>query len=177
MLHFLIRRFLLIIPTLFVVSVIVFGLQKMLHGGKGPLSQKLAENMITPRKDGYALGLGVEEEGRARYFRHGGSNEGFRSLLVASENRGYGVVVMTNSDNGSPLMNEILRAVAAAYYWEGYQIDPVVPVKMTAEQLAVYAGRYRMDGDTMYIVEPAAGGLQVKVPLDETWCAVRLRQP
>ena len=148
------------------------GLQKMLHGGKGPLSQKMAENMITPRKEGYALGLGVEEEGRARYFQHGGSNEGFRSLLVASENRGYGVAVMTNSDSGAPLMQEIVRAVAAAYYWEGYQIDPVVPAQLTAEQLAVYAGRYRLDGDTIYIVEPAAGGLQVRVPLDDTFALV-----
>ena len=148
------------------------GLQKMLHGGKGPLSQKMAENMITARKDGYGLGLGIDEEGRARYFQHGGSNEGFRSLLLASENRGYGVVVMTNSDNGTPLMQEIVRAVAAAYYWEGYQIDPVVPAQVTAEQLTVYAGRYRLDADTIYVVEPAAGGLKVVVPLDETFSLV-----
>ena len=154
------------------------GLQKMLHGGKGPLSQKMAENMITPRKEGYALGLGIEEEGRARYFQHGGANEGFRTLMVASENRGYGVVVMTNSDNGTPLIEEIVRAVAAAYYWEGYQIDPVVPAQMTAEQLAVYAGRYRLDADTIYIVEPAAGsgGLQIRVPLDETFVLVPVSQ-
>ena len=152
------------------------GLQKMLHGGKGPLSQKMAENMITPRKEGYALGLGIEEEGRARYFRHGGSNEGFRSLLVASENRGYGVVVMTNSDNGIDLMQEIVRAVAAAYYWEGYQIDPVVPAQITAEQLAIYAGRYRVDADTIYIVEPAAGGLQIRIPLGETFKLVPVSQ-
>jgi CubicO group peptidase (beta-lactamase class C family) len=148
------------------------GLQKMLHGGKGPLSQKMAENMITPRKEGYALGLGINEEGRARYFEHGGSNEGFRSLLVVSENRGYGVVVMTNNDNGTPLMQEIVRAVAAAYYWEGYQIDPVVPAQVSAEQLGVYAGRYRLDGDTIYVVERAAGGLKVIVPLDETFTLV-----
>jgi CubicO group peptidase (beta-lactamase class C family) len=152
------------------------GLQKMLHGGKGPLSRKMAENMITPRKDGYALGLGIEEEGRARYFEHGGSNEGFRSLLVASENRGYGAVVMTNSDNGAPLMQEIVRAIAAAYYWEGYQIDPVLPAAVTSEQLAIYAGRYLLDADTIYVVEPAAGGLKVVVPLDETFSLVPVSQ-
>jgi CubicO group peptidase (beta-lactamase class C family) len=154
------------------------GLQKMLHGGKGPLSQKMAENMITPRREGYGLGLGIEEEGRTRYFTHGGSNEGFRALLLASENRGYGAVVMTNSDDGAPLLQEIIRAVAAAYYWEGYQIDPVMPAKLTAEQLGVYAGRYRLDADTIYIVEPAAagGGLQVRVPLEETFTLVPVSQ-
>jgi CubicO group peptidase (beta-lactamase class C family) len=152
------------------------GLQRMLHGGKGPLSQKMAENMITPRKDGYALGLGISEDGRARYFEHGGSNEGFRTLLIASENRGYGVAVMTNNDNGTPLIQEIVRAVAAAYYWEGYQIDPVTPAKLTADQLAVYGGRYRLDADTIYIVEPAAGGLKVVVPLAETFTLVPVSQ-
>jgi CubicO group peptidase (beta-lactamase class C family) len=148
------------------------GLQRMLHGGKGPLSKTTAENMVTPRRDGYGLGLGVEEEGQTRYFTHGGSNEGFRALLLASENRGYGAVVMTNSDNGGPLIQEILRAIAAAYYWEGYQIDPITPAKLTAEQLSVYAGRYLLDADTIYIVEPAARGLQVRVPLEESFSLV-----
>jgi CubicO group peptidase (beta-lactamase class C family) len=148
------------------------GVEKMLAGGKGPLSKAMAENMVTPRQKGYALGFGIEEEGRSKYFTHGGSNEGFRALLYASENRGYGAIVMTNSDNGQPLIQEIVRAIAATYYWEGYQIDPIVPAKLTAEELAIYAGRYRLDADTIYIVEPAAGGLQVRVPLEETFALV-----
>ena len=148
------------------------GLQKMLQGGKGPLSKAMAEKMVTPVRDGYGLGLGIEEEGQTRYFTHGGANEGFRCLLLASEKRGYGAVVMTNSDNGEPLMREILRAIAATYYWEGYQIDPIVPAKLTAEQLSVYGGRYLLDADTIYIVEPTAAGLQVRVPLEETFTLV-----
>ena len=79
---------------------------------------------------------------------------------------------MTNSDNGSALAQEIIRAIAAAYYWEGYQIESIVPAKLTAEDLAIYAGRYRLDASTIYIVEPAAGGLQVRVPLEETFTIV-----
>jgi CubicO group peptidase (beta-lactamase class C family) len=152
------------------------GLQKMLGGGKGPLSKAMAENMVRPRRDGYALGLAIEEEGRSTYFAHGGSNEGFRTLLYASENRGYGAVVMTNSDNGSPLIEEIISSIAAAYYWEGYQIDPIVPAKLTAEQLAFFTGRYQLDADTLYIVETAPGGLQVRVPLEETFTLVPVSQ-
>ena len=145
------------------------GLQKMLAGGKGPLDKAMAQNMITPRKDNYALGLGIEEEGRTTYFTHSGGNEGFRCLLYASANRGYGAVVMTNSDAGVPLVREILRAIAAVYFWEGYQIDAIAPAKLSAEELTMYAGRYRLDADTIFIVTPAGAGFEVRVPLAETF--------
>lgn len=141
------------------------GLQKMLSGGKGPLTKASAENMVTPRKEDYALGLGIREEGGTKYFGHDGSDEGFLTLMTASETRGYGAVVMANSNAAYPLMEEILRSIAAAYFWEGYQIDPIPAAKLTPEELAIYAGRYKVDGDTMLIITPAAGGLDVKVPL------------
>ncbi len=142
------------------------GLEKMLAGGKGPLTKATAENMITPRKDDYGLGFGVQEKGRTRYFSHGGSDEGFQAYLTASANRGYGVVIMTNSDAGHKIMPEIVRSVAAAYFWEGYQIDPITPAKLSADDLARYAGRYRSDADTIYIVTPTASGFEVVVPLE-----------
>jgi CubicO group peptidase (beta-lactamase class C family) len=145
------------------------GLQKMLAGGKGPLDKAMAQNMITPRKEGYALGLGVEDKGRTQYFMHGGADEGFQAQLVASANRGYGAVVMTNSDAGSRLMPEILRAIAAVYFWDGYQIEPLAAAKLSPEDLALYAGRYRLDADTIFIVTPAGAGFQVEVPLSETF--------
>ncbi len=148
------------------------GLQKMLAGGKGPLDKAMAQNMITPRKDGYGLGLEVEEKGRTTYFTHGGADEGFQALLLASANRGYGAVVMTNSDRGFPLMREIVRAIAAVYYWEGYQIEPMAAAKLSPEELAMYAGRYRLDSDTILIVTPAGAGFEVQVPLSDTFALV-----
>ena len=85
------------------------GIQKMLAGGKGPLSKAMAENMVKPRRDDYALGLGIRDEGETKYFEHGGADEGFQAQLTASENRGYGAVIMTNSDKGYLLMPEIMR--------------------------------------------------------------------
>ena len=148
------------------------GLQKMLAGGKGPLTKAMAENMVTPRKDDYALGLGIEDRGGSKYFMHGGSDEGFLSQMTASETRGYGAVVMCNSNAAFPLMEELLRSIAAAYFWEGYQIDPISAARLTAEQLAVFAGRYRLDADTIFIVTPTAGGLDVKVPLGHDFALV-----
>ena len=62
-------------------------------------------------------------------------------------------------------MPEIVRAIAAAYYWEGYQIDPITPAKLTAEQLARSTSaatawtRTRSTSST-----PTAAGLEVARP-------------
>jgi tetratricopeptide (TPR) repeat protein len=103
---------------------------------------------------------------------HGGSDEGFQAQLTASENRGYGAVIMTNSDSGYLLMPEIVRAIAAAYYWDGYQIEAIASAKLTSQELAVFAGRYRVDGDTLLVVTPTASGLDVAVPLGDGFSLV-----
>jgi hypothetical protein len=67
---------------------------------------------------GYAVGLGVEKRGEGWYVMHGGSNWGFRGDILAHVRKGYGVVVLTNGDGGSGLINEIEARVAAAYGWD-----------------------------------------------------------
>lgn len=42
---------------------------------------------------------------------------GFSCFAVAFAGSGRGVVMMTNSDNGSVLMQEVARAVSRAYGW------------------------------------------------------------
>jgi CubicO group peptidase (beta-lactamase class C family) len=148
------------------------GIQKMLAGGRGPLTKAMAENMVKPRREDYALGLGIRDEGETKYFEHGGSDEGFQAQLTASEARGYGAVIMTNSDKGYLLMPEILRSIAAAYYWEGYQIEAIPLARLSPDELAIYAGKYRLDPDTMLVVSPSGSGLQVKVALGEAFTLV-----
>jgi len=50
-------------------------------------------------------------------FQHGGGNEGYRCFLVLSVESGDGLVIMTNSDSGEALIDEIFTAIAAAYGW------------------------------------------------------------
>jgi CubicO group peptidase (beta-lactamase class C family) len=140
--------------------------QKILRDEKGPLSKATAENMLRPRRDGYGLGLGIEEKGGATYFTHGGSNEGFQALLYADESRGYGAVIMTNSDAGFRLIPEILRAIAAEYNWEGYEKAPIPLAKLSPEELALYAGRYKLGPDSVISFQPREGGLAASVPLE-----------
>jgi CubicO group peptidase (beta-lactamase class C family) len=121
----------------------------------------LVTDMLTPRAGGsYGLGLGVSGEGLTQRFGHDGSNEGFRCALVAFTHRGQGAVVMTNSDNGSRLIGEILRGIAAEYGWPGYLQPERDVVTVDPQVYDDYAGVYRMadgteitvvrDGDALY---------------------------
>jgi hypothetical protein len=44
-------------------------------------------------------------------------NAGFRCQFVGLLEKGDGAVVMTNSDSGDPLIDEILKSIAAVYGW------------------------------------------------------------
>lgn len=101
--------------------------QRAVRGPAGRvLSCAMARQMVTPVGVGpFAVGLTVDKRGEGWYFSHGGSNWGFRCDLVAHIRKGYGVVVMTNSDSGGVVINEIEARVAAAYSWDS--LDKPIP--------------------------------------------------
>jgi hypothetical protein len=90
------------------------------------LTQASAREMTTPVGVGpFAVGFMIEKRGEGWYFSHGGSNWGFQCLLLAHVRKGYGVAVMTNSDSGGRLLNEVAARVAAAYHWDS--LDKPLP--------------------------------------------------
>jgi len=77
------------------------------------LSSSMTRQMLTPQIEG--MGLGIYTNKSASPFSHGGGNDGFRCLLAAFADSGKGVVIMTNSDNATNLIVEIVHSVAAEY--------------------------------------------------------------
>jgi hypothetical protein len=71
------------------------------------------------------VGLSLEKRGEGWYFSHGGSNWGFRGDILGHVRKGYGVAILTNGDNGGPLINEIEARIAAAYRWDS--LDKPLP--------------------------------------------------
>ena len=83
------------------------------------LSQSMIQEMLNPVGVGpFAVGFTVSKIGEGWYFSHGGSNWGFRALMLAHKVKGYALVVMTNADQGSTVINEISRRIQYTYNWD-----------------------------------------------------------
>ena len=84
----------------------------------GVLSHAMAIEMLTPQIEERGLGpVVLDEGGDLFYFLHPGANDGYESILVAYPQRGQGVVIMTNVDEGEHLWREILNSVSVEYGW------------------------------------------------------------
>jgi CubicO group peptidase (beta-lactamase class C family) len=109
----------------------------------GVLSPATARQMLTPGMGNYGLGPAVQAN-RVR-FGHGGSNEGFRCVLVVFFD-GRGAAVMTNGDRGSDLMSEVLATLADVYDWPDFKPVEKTMAKIDQSVYAEYAGTYRIEG-------------------------------
>lgn len=130
-------------------------LQQILKGQPGGiLSREMTDTMLTPYLDrNAALGFFIngQAKGPARFFQHGGSNEGFRCQYYGSFENGNGVAVMVNSDDGR-IIQEIINSVAATYQWpEFYKPKVHKVVNVSVDTLKTYAGKYQLNGGTLDI--------------------------
>ncbi|WP_353068310.1 serine hydrolase domain-containing protein [Tunturibacter empetritectus] len=106
------------------------------------LSQALAEEMLTRQKDNWGLGFEVEKPGATPRFDHFGVNTGFISVLEAYRDRGQGIVIMTNGQQGEKLITEILRAVAHEYAWPDFQPAEHTLIKLDPTSFKDLEGTY-----------------------------------
>lgn len=119
--------------------------QKALAGKSNKvISSATARQMLTPVMNHYGMGLGSGGS-KEHYFTHGGANEGYRCNFVAYEN-GDGVVVMTNSDNGGRLAEDIIRTIAAEYNWPDFRPPERMLAKVDPQIFDRYVGEYQVDG-------------------------------
>lgn len=123
-------------------------LQKGMAGDETKvLKPEMAQQMLTPYfEDFVGLGMFLDNQEDEWYFSHGGWDEGFSSEAIAHKTRGYGVVVLTNS-NHPPFISELIRSVAATYQWDKRQAPIYAPQEVSAEELARIGGRYQYDED------------------------------
>ena len=100
------------------LALFMIALGKSYRGeDKSLLSQESAKTMMTRVPNAGGIGIGIDGAGNAFRFRHTGGNAGFVCYAVSFANSGRGAVIMTNSDNGFPLIHEIIRAISREYNW------------------------------------------------------------
>ncbi len=115
------------------------------------LSPKMAGQMLTKQSGGWGLGITVTGEGKAARFSHGGSNKGYRCTMIAYTETGQGAVVMTNSENGDGLIEEVTRSIAKEYGWADYLTPEKTFVELDSQIYGQYTGKY--EDDISVIVE------------------------
>jgi CubicO group peptidase (beta-lactamase class C family) len=82
------------------------------------LRRHTLEEMLTPQNRGpYGLGGAVAGDGAALVLMKRGQNVGYQGYLILYPASGQGLVVMTNSDNGSKLAEALIKRTASAYGW------------------------------------------------------------
>ena len=104
------------------IAKFVIGIQNSLNNEPSIIRKETAEKMLTPGLTdlNMALGFFILQFGDEKYFSHTGRNLGYTCIYIAGFSNGKGVVILTNSENGEALYNEILTSVAAVYNWEGF---------------------------------------------------------
>ena len=140
--------------------------QLSLAGKSNKILKKDSVDMMTKSfMDDAGLGFFVEKHGNALYFGHGGADEGFRAELLVSRDKGYGIAVMANSDNGQ-ILREVIRSVAREYGWDEFLPAPYELISVSAAQLEAFTGRFQINPDRVLTIttEPRAVATGSNVP-------------
>ncbi|HEU4476287.1 MAG TPA: serine hydrolase domain-containing protein [Methyloceanibacter sp.] len=82
------------------------------------LKPETAREMLKPQNGSpYGIGAAIGEGEGAPVLMKRGQNVGYQAYLILLPARGQGMVVMTNSDNGSELAEVLIRRAAHLYGW------------------------------------------------------------
>jgi len=133
------------------------------------LSPEMARTMLTPVAptdggDSVGLGIFLSDHHGTTYFGHDGADEGFQAVLTMDRDGGRGAAVMVSSDEGIPLAEEIVRAVALEYGWPGWAEPEVDLAQVDRATLATYEGGYLLNDDRIVRVRAQGDHLVLTTP-------------
>jgi len=121
----------------------IMELQRSLEGiSDKVLSKSMTENMLSRHFSNMGWGFVIHGNGQDLGFTFSGGNEGYRCDMYAYASKEKGAVIMTNSDNGHYIVNEIFRSVSAEYEWPDYKPQLKEIAKIDKEVYGEYVGTY-----------------------------------
>ena len=108
------------------------------------LTRAMTDQMLTSQIENSGLGLFLEGQGNSARFTFGGSNVGYKAYFVGYIGTGQGAVIMSNSENGTQLVMEVVRSIAAEYGWPDYHPKERNIVKVDPVAYDALAGQYEI---------------------------------
>ena len=133
------------------------------------LSKQTVDSMLQPQiaeqgkeKDYSGLGFFCQETSEEFCFLHAGSNVGFSASFQMLKNSGNGFVVLTNSDLGFPLIEEIKRSIAEEYDWPKGASECRNMCNLA--QSISYTGEYKTDSELHFSITSKENTLILKLP-------------
>jgi len=111
------------------------------------LSPAAARAMLVPWLENYGPGFLVDGRRDDIQFKLRGKTQGFACVMVLYPVRGQGAVIMTNSDNGFTLIDEMLAALATTYDWPHYKPEEKQVLRLDPETYKSFTGRYEVGPD------------------------------
>ncbi len=114
-----------------------------------PLTDSSLSIGFTTKNNASGMGLfiDIEKNKTAKYFWHGGGDEGFTAHFYGSIENGNGVAVMVNLHaiyDGGKLLRELINSVAITYNWDDFYL-PISKklIEIPDSTLNKYCGTYR----------------------------------
>lgn len=143
--------------------------QKCLKGESNKiLTREFMEMMITPVLSGeYNLGLHNEKIGREMLLGHNGGNEGYSCSMLFHKEKGFGVVFMSNSDNGYKIKLPVFRSAVAAYGFHNILHPDYETAQLSVEVMRNFEGTFKIQADKTLKIFQHNGKLHYKTVFDE----------
>ncbi len=122
------------------------------EGKSQVLSQSMVNKMLTPFVSKHTgLGFFIDNKEGELYFGHSGWDEGFSADLVAHKSRGFGAVIMTNS-NHPAFIEELKNSVAAQYEWHNFLPANLKLLPISQKERKRVVGQYRFSPDMSFLI-------------------------
>ncbi len=126
-------------------ALVLLDLLRSAESGEGKiLPPAAARTMLGRWLESFGPGFLVEGSGDDIQFLARGKTHGFACYFVLYPVRGQGAVIMTNSDNGFTLIDEILCALSEVYAWPGYKPAEKQVLRLDPETYQSFTGRYEV---------------------------------
>jgi CubicO group peptidase (beta-lactamase class C family) len=109
------------------------------------LSPEMARLMLSPQIEGHSFGFLVDGRGADIHYSLRGKTRGFSCFMVVYPAKGQGAVIMTNSESGTLLIQEILCALSEAYGWADFRPEEKEVLRLDPGTYQAYSGSYEVN--------------------------------